>query len=99
MRADKRSKSSLCICKTILKILLNSRSSIYGDHNSSVNWKMIIFIPGNGEIDFEEFLQLMTNTERFLESVSKYNHWCTFIYVIHRLLVLESGSSSLFLPL
>eukprot|EP00111_Clytia_hemisphaerica_P019865 TCONS_00058562-protein len=24
---------------------------------------------GNGEIDFEEFLQLMTNTERFLESV------------------------------
>lgn len=36
---------------------------------------MITFIPGNGEIDFEEFLQLMTNTERFLESVSKYDHY------------------------
>jgi len=35
-------------------------------------WNKLNYFPyfslGNGEIDFEEFLQLMTNTERFLES-------------------------------
>ena len=27
---------------------------------------------GNGEIDFQEFLNLMTNTERFLEGLSEW---------------------------
>ena len=29
----------------------------------------LLFLSGNGEIDFEEFLTLMTSTEKFLENL------------------------------
>ena len=36
--------------------------------NNSIRF---LFFAGNGEIDFYEFLNLMTNTERFLEGLGK----------------------------
>lgn len=39
---------------------------------SSLQSSKFAFFLGNGEIDFCEFLHLMTNTKRFLESVGKW---------------------------
>ena len=39
---------------------------------SCIAYKVIsLLILGNGEIDFLDFLQLMTNTERFIEAISE----------------------------
>ena len=51
------------------QVKINSRCKI-----KVVNERLLSLV-GNGEIDFNEFLNLMTNTERFLESFGKYIHF------------------------
>ena len=39
------------------------------------------YIVGNGEVDFEEFLALMTSTEKYLEALSAGKLLYVYIYV------------------
>lgn len=47
---------------------------IINDHAGSF---ILSSCPGNGEIDFEEFLTLMTSTEKFLENLR--GKWHSFL--------------------
>ena len=49
-------------------------SAIRADPSLRDSFNLLLFrfiISGNGEIDFDEFLLLMTNTERFIESLGQ----------------------------